>query len=140
MIKWHRDNLDPEDIAKIIREGREENDKKFETYAEYVGYIAKDNDRILNEYDHDHSKCEPNEETKQAMREAINESLDDVFISSVDGFEMTLREALKDNKEILEALGSDYDEDGMAYWEEDGGMSQRGYTYKEKQIEGRDNV
>jgi len=140
MVKWHRSHLDPEDIAKIIREGREENDKKFETYAEYVGYIAKDNDRILNEYDHDHSKCEPNEETKQAMREAINESLDDVFISSVDGFEMTLREALKDNKEILEALGSDYDEDGIPYWEEDGGMSQRGYTYKEKQIEGRDNV
>jgi hypothetical protein len=133
MIKWHRDNLDPEDIAKIIREGREENDKKFETYAEYVGYIAKDNDRILNEYDHDHSKCEPNETTKEAMIEAIKESMDDVFVSSVDGSENTLME-------VLEALGSDYNEDGVAYWEEDGGMSQRGYTYKEKQIEGRDNV
>ena len=133
MAEWHRPNLNPEDIAQIIREGREENDKKFETYAEYVGYIAKDNDRILNEYDHDHSKCEPNEETKQAMIEAIKESMDDVFVSSVDGSESTLME-------VLDALGSDYDEDGVAYWEEDGGMSQRGYTYKEKQIEGRDNV
>jgi hypothetical protein len=129
MIKWHRDNLDPEDIAKIIREGREENDKKFENYSEYVDYIARDNDRILDEYDHDHSECEPNELTK----EAIKESMDDVFVSSVDGSESTLME-------VLEALGSDYDEDGVAYWEEDGGMSQRGYTYKEKQIEGRDNV
>jgi hypothetical protein len=133
MVKWHNPDLDPEDIAQIIREGREENDKKFETYAEYVGYIAKDNDRILNEYDHDHSKCEPNETTKEAMIEAIKESMDDVFVSSVDGSENTLME-------VLEALGSDYDEDGVAYWEEDGGMSQRGYTYKEKQIEGRDNV
>ena len=133
MAEWHKPNLDPEDIAQIIREGREENDKKFETYAEYVGYIAKDNDRILDEYDHDHSKCEPNEETKQAMIEAIKESMDDVFVSSVDGSESTLME-------VLEALGSDYNEDGVAYWEEDGGMSQRGYTYKEKQIEGRDNV
>lgn len=129
MNNWHRPNLDPEEIAKIIRDGREENDKKFETYAEYVGYIARDNDRILKEYDHDHSKCEPNEET----REAIKESLDDVFVSSVDGSESTLRE-------VLDALGSDYDEDGVPYWEEDGGMSQRGYTYKDKQIEGRDNV
>jgi hypothetical protein len=133
MVKWHNPDLDPEDIAQIIREGREENDKKFETYAEYVGYIAKDNDRILNEYDHDHSKCEPNETTKEAMIEAIKESMDDVFVSSVDGSENTLME-------VLEALGSDYNEDGVAYWEEDGGMSQRGYTYKEKQIEGRDNV
>ena len=94
MAKWHRPNLDPEDIAKIIREGREENDKKFDSYVEYVGYIAKDNDRILDKYDHDHSECEPNELTKEAMEEAV-----------------------KDNKEILDALGSDYDEDGIAYWE-----------------------
>ena len=129
MNDWHRPNLDPEEIAKIIRDGREENDKKFETYAEYVGYIARDNDRILKEYDHDHSKCDPNEET----REAIEEAMDDVFVSSIDGSESTLRE-------VLEALGSDYDEDGVPYWEEDGGMSQRGYTYKDQQIEGRDNV
>jgi hypothetical protein len=76
MNDWHRPNLDPEEIAKIIRDGREENDKKFETYAEYVGYIARDNDRILK------------------------------------------------------ALGSDYDEEGVPYWEK----------YKDQQIEGRDNV
>lgn len=133
MDKWHRPNLDPEDIAKIIREGREENDKKFETYAEYVGYIARDNDRILKEYDHDHSKCEPDELTKKAMMEAIKESMDDVFVSSVDGSESTLRE-------VLDALGSDYDEDGVPYWEKDAGLEQRGYSYKDQQIEGRDNV
>ena len=76
MVEWHRPDLDPEDIAQIIREGRDENDKKFENYAEYVGYIGKDTDRIL------------------------------------------------------EALGSDYDEDGVPYWDK----------YKDKQIEGRDNV
>ena len=107
MNDWHRPNLDPEEIAKIIRDGREENDKKFETYAEYVGYIARDNDRILKEYDHDHSQCEPNKLTKEAMQEAID-----------------------DNKEILDALGSDYDENGVPYWEK----------YKDQQIEGRDNV
>jgi hypothetical protein len=123
MIKWHRGNLDPEDIAKIIREGREENDKKFETYAEYVGYIAKDNDRILNEYDHDHSECEPNELTKEAMVEAIKESMDDVFVSSVDGSESTL-------VEVLDALGSDYDENGVPYW----------LKAKQEQIKGRDDV
>ena len=109
MVEWHKPNLDPETIADIIREGREENDKKFETYAEYVGYIAKDNDRILNKYDHDHSQCEPNELTKEAMDEAIEDSMDDVFVSSLDGSESTL-------KEILEALGSDYDEEGIPYW------------------------
>ena len=76
MVDWHKPNLDPKDIAQIIREGREENDKKFETYAEYVGYIARDNDRIL------------------------------------------------------EALGSDYDDNGVPYWDK----------YKDQQIKGRDNV
>jgi ferritin-like protein len=126
MVEWHKPNLDPETIADIIREGREENDKKFETYAEYVGYIAKDNDRILNEYDHDHSQCEPNELTKEAMDEAIEDSMDDVFVSSLDGSESTL-------KEILEALGSDYDENGIPYWK-------KSEDYNAKQIEGRDNV
>ena len=112
MVKWHRPNLNPEDIAKIIQEGREENDKKFETYAEYVGYIARDNDKILNEYDHDHSKCEPNELTKKAMNESMK---------------------------VLDALGSDYDENGIPYWE-DPSLTQRGYNYKDQQIEGRDNV
>ena len=139
MVEWHKPNLDPETIADIIREGREENDKKFENYAEYVGYIAKDNDRILNEYDHDHSQCEPNELTKEAMDEAIEDSMDDVFVSSLDGSESTL-------KEILEALGSDYDDNGIPYWEkwekdsneDDGGLSQRGYN--SEQIQGRDDV
>jgi hypothetical protein len=79
MVEWHRPDLNPEDIAKIIREGREENDKKFDSYLEYVGYISKDNDRILN------------------------------------------------------ALGSDYDEDGIPYWK-------KWEDYNAKQIEGRDNV
>ena len=127
MVEWHNPNLEPEHIAQIIREGREESDKKFETYAEYVGYLVKDNERILNE--HDHSKCKPNEETI----EAINESLDDVFVSSIDGSESTLRE-------VLDALGSDYDENGIPYWEDDSGLAQRGYNYKDQQIEGRDNV
>ena len=76
MVDWHKPNLDPEDIAQIIREGRQEQDKKFDSYVEYVGFIARDNDRIL------------------------------------------------------EALGSDYDEDGVPYWDK----------YKDQQIEGRDNV
>jgi hypothetical protein len=53
----HKTNLDPETIADIISEGREENDKKFETYAEYVGYIVKENqeilDRLGSDYDED---------------------------------------------------------------------------------------
>jgi uncharacterized alpha-E superfamily protein len=74
---------------------------------------------VVEKYDHDHSKCEPNEITKEALKEAM----DDVFISSIDGSETTLREILKDmiedNEEILKALGSDYDEDGVPYWEKD---------------------
>ena len=30
----HKPSLDPEDIAQIIREGRKENDQKFNTYKE----------------------------------------------------------------------------------------------------------
>ena len=56
MADWHRPNLDPEDIAQIIREGREENDKKFETYAEYVGYIEKDNEEILDKLGSDYDE------------------------------------------------------------------------------------
>jgi hypothetical protein len=59
----HRPNLDPETIAQIIRDGREENDKKFNTYKEYAEHIVKE------------------------------------------------------NQEILDKLGSDYDENGIAYWE-----------------------
>ncbi len=139
MVEWHRPDLEPEDIAKTIREGREENDKKFENYAEYVGYIGKDNDRILNEYDHDHSKCEPNQVTKDALEEVwaelrkdrderdayfdelLDEQGDDIFVSSVDGSEVTLKEimeeVLEENIIILDKLGSDFDEDGVPYWE-----------------------
>ena len=59
--------------------------------------------------------------------------MDDVFVSSLDGSESTLRE-------VLDALGSDYDENGIPYWEDDSGLAQRGYNYKDQQIEGRDNV
>jgi hypothetical protein len=76
MVDWHKPNLDPETIAKIIREGREENDKKFESYAKYVEFIVND------------------------------------------------------NEEILSNIGSDYDDNGVPYWDK----------YKEEQIEGRDNV
>jgi len=48
MVDWHKPNLDPETIAKIIREGREENDKKFESYAKYVEFIVNDNEEILS--------------------------------------------------------------------------------------------
>lgn len=61
----HKPSLDPEDIAQIIREGRKENDQKFNTYKEYAEYIVKE------------------------------------------------------NQEILDNLGSDYDENGTPYWEKD---------------------
>lgn len=51
MVEWHRPNLDPEDIADLIREGREENDKKFDTYIEYAKYIYEDNERILKNHE-----------------------------------------------------------------------------------------
>lgn len=59
----HRPGLDPETISQIIREGREENDRKFDNYKEYAEYIVKE------------------------------------------------------NQEILDRLGSDYDENGIPYWQ-----------------------
>ena len=59
----HRPNIDPETIAEILREAREENDKKFDSYIEYAKYMVEK------------------------------------------------------NKEILDKLGSDYDENGVPYWE-----------------------
>jgi hypothetical protein len=108
MVEWHNEGLTPDDIQKIIREGRDKNDNTtFNDYGDYINYISKDNNRIINQYnDHDHSKCAPNEETMKAIEEAM----DDVFVSSVDGSESTLRE-------ILDKLGSDYDEDGIPYWD-----------------------
>ena len=63
MVEWHRPNIDPETIAEIIREAREENDKKFDSYVEYAAYMVEK------------------------------------------------------NKEILDRLGSDYDENGVPYWD-----------------------
>jgi len=107
MVEWHNEGLTPDDIQKIIKAGRDKNDNTtFNDYGDYINYVSKDNERILNEYfDHDHFQCEPNEETIKAIKDAM----DDVFVSSIDGSESTLRE-------VLEALGSDYDEDGIPYW------------------------
>ena len=60
-------------------------------------------------------------------------------------FASYIKRYVKDNDEILTAIGSDYDETGIPYWlkwkeeqEDDGGLAQRGYN--SQQIEGRDNV
>jgi hypothetical protein len=157
MVEWHKKDLTPEDIQKIIREGRNKEDNTtFDSLSEYTEYVYKDNERILE--DHDHSNCEPNDITKAAMEEAndmgdyipekvkfvnfqdfldelrndreerdeqllnaIKEARGEKFISSVDGsehtFEEILEEMFEDNEEILDKLGSDYDEDGVPYWD-----------------------
>lgn len=158
MVEWHRPNLDPEEIAKIIREGREENDKKFDSYAEYADYIYKDNERILKGMEDKEFEVEKNamidfEEVLDELRkdrderddylvsivemnevdmdELIEDNMDETFISSVDGSEVSFKDVMKmvfkDNKEILDKLGSDFDEDGKAYWEKwekDGGRKE----------------
>ena len=61
-----------------------------------------------------------------------------------EDFASYIKRYVKDNDEILTALGSDYDETGIPYWlkwkeeEDDGGLAQRGYN--SQQIEGRDDV
>lgn len=40
-----------------------------------------------------------------------------------------IRSMLKDNRELLERLGSDYDENGIPYWEKTGTVDP---DYKEK--------
>lgn len=124
MVEWHRPDLDPEDIAKIIREGREENDKKFDTYREYVDYIVKDNERILKDYgDYIDPSLISIEEINEDddLSELIDDNMDEKFISSVDGSEISFKElmeiAFNQNKQVLDKLGSDYDEDGKPYWE-----------------------
>jgi len=47
-----------------------------------------------------------------------------------EDFASYIRRYSKQNDEILNNLGSDYDENGIPYW----------LKYKEEQIEGRDNV
>ena len=50
MVEWHKPDMTPEDIQKIIREGRDKNDNTtFNSYAEYAEYIYKDNVRILKD-------------------------------------------------------------------------------------------
>jgi hypothetical protein len=78
--------------------------------------------------DHDHSKCEPNEETKAAMEEAMIEKDKPSFQDFLDElrndreerdnyiYNLAL-ESINRNKEILDRLGSDYDENGIPYWE-----------------------
>jgi hypothetical protein len=142
MVEWHNEGLTPEDIQSIIRAGRNKNDNTtFNDYGDYINYISKDNERILNEYlDHDHSKCEPNETTKVAMEEALeshehiydcrnvcnicNQSLTTNLVregrEERDAhFDRLISEMLNDKKndEILKALGSDYDENGVPYWD-----------------------
>jgi hypothetical protein len=47
-----------------------------------------------------------------------------------EDFASYIRRYTKQNDEILNNIGSDYDENGIPYW----------LKYKEEQIEGRDNV
>ena len=134
MVEWHRKDLTPEDVQKIIREGRNKDDNTtFDNYGDYMNYINKDNDRILNE--HDHSQCEPNEETIEAMEEAVKDkpSFQD-FLDELrndreerdDRIYNLVMETLEENKPILDALGSDFDENGVPYWDkwENGGRKE----------------
>ena len=47
-----------------------------------------------------------------------------------EDFASYIKRYVKQNDDILNNLGSDYDENGIPYWNK----------YKEEQIEGRDNV
>lgn len=66
--------------------------------------------------EHDHSKCEPNEETKSAFQEMLDE-LRREREERDDRIYNIAMQSIKDNKDILDALGSDYDENGIPYWE-----------------------
>ena len=143
MVEWHNEGLTPDDIQKIIREGRDKEDNTtFNDYGDYIKYIYKDNERILNEYfDHDHTQCEPNDETKAAMEEArdfeinknatidfqqILEELHKDREERSDYLASIIIESMEKNKPILDALGSDFDENGIPYWEKwkDGGRKE----------------
>ena len=107
---WHNPDMTPEDIQKIIREGRDKNDNTtFDSLSEYTEYIYKDNERILK------SNIDP-----QSIADIIREDRDerDAHLESI------IMESIEKNKGILDKLGSDFDEDGVAYWEKwekDGG-------------------
>ena len=74
------------------------------------------------------------------------EDIQDILRTRVDkdiadeDFASYIKRYTKQNDDILNNLGSDYDENGIPYWEDDSGLAQRGYNYKDQQIEGRDNV
>ena len=38
-------------------------------------------------------------------------------MTTESGFDAYIRRIMEENKEILEALGSDFDEEGIPYWE-----------------------
>lgn len=63
--------------------------------------------------EHNHSECEPNEETKSAFQEV----LDELRKEREDRFDELIERMFQRNKKILDSLGSDYDEDGIPYWE-----------------------
>jgi hypothetical protein len=50
-------------------------------------------------------------------------SVGDDFDRSVR-LKLAIQEAFEKNKELLERLGSDYNEDGVPYWENEGGPVQ----------------
>lgn len=102
MVEWHNPGLDPQDIAEIIKEGREENDKKFDSYSEYADYIYQDNERILKK----HLTLDWAIEELRKDREERDE-----YLLSI------IEQSFIDHKNVLDKLGSDYDEDGIPYWE-----------------------
>lgn len=87
--------------------------------------------------DHDHSKCEPNEVTKKTLEEVMEEIRNereertDRIVESIvnQNEDMSAEERLKFINslfedefvmDVTEKLGSDYDEDGVPYWEKMG--------------------
>lgn len=46
-----------------------------------------------------------------------------------------IERVFKDNKELLDSLGSDYDEDGVPYWENEGGPTSEKYEERLKYME-----
>ena len=120
MVEWHRPDKTPDDIQKIIREGRDKDDNTtFNSYAEYAEYIYKDNERILKD-NGDYMKPSIDPST---IADIIREDRDerDAHLESI------IMESIEKNKHILDALGSDFDENGIPYWEKwekDGGRKE----------------
>ena len=40
-----------------------------------------------------------------------------ILLTKESGFDAYIRRIMEENEELLKALGSDYDEDGVPYWE-----------------------